>query len=681
MKKVLAIILAVCMMAVFVPAFAVSAETEENVAPTYSDAIAGKQKLTPFNGSADTLEGYAGKQGAQINGFGCGFLDGNVYFDRLVAKTLMSALATEDVLVYVDGKLAGLAPAHAGAKDWGIGGGFQLGIINAAFKAGVESTVTLVFGNTDLYTEFTVTPTNDSIAYDSSEVVIRGTKATITVTGAAVAAAYKVGDSVTVRLHDDHVDRTFTVDSVKDNTVVMTCESFSPTDKTLVEVAYGTNRAFTTLVDTNIPGGELGAPAEGVFNVAYQTRDGEKAGQDMRFILAAKASDLAANGASIYENGTVTLTYKKGDAEVKTFSKSLKALELFKTIVANGEYWTPVPGAVLTGFIIKDVPAFAWTSMDLTIANGDTVLFAGYVEKDIKETVAMGGYVWLQGEQNINSDTGKNTGGESSIYLFDKTSSKYGFHSGGGDQTITWNYDSAKTVSLYALYSGNDSYGTDSTRHPTAWTLSGSNDNETWTVIDEVTSNPGMPVNGGSGSFYKVDAPAAYQYYKITFKTQNDYFQLGEIKMYETATTVEYNFNDRIVGITSYSSDPAASNSNEGLAQLFDNNAGTKFGFYDTTSKVTIEWSYATAQTATGYSIMTGNDSTLYGRNPDSWTLYGYDEANNTWVALDTVAVGGNFSEELMIYGIDNPAAYKTYKIEFNVANHAFQMSDIALFN
>lgn len=692
MKKVLAIILAVCMMAVFVPAFAVSAAEEETSVPTVEEAIAGKQKLTPFSAAKRTVAEYATvQQGAQIGGCGCGFIDGNVYFDRVEFLTLASALSNEDILVYVDGKPAGLATSsHAGARpnwaDRSCGGGFQIGIINAELKSGVESTVTLVFGGTGYYTEFKFTPNASSLSYDSSEIVIRGSRATITVTGASIAAAYKVGDSVKVRLHDDHTDRTFTVASVTGNTVVMTCDNFTSTTKTLVEVEYGTDRAFTANVDVNLPGGELASPTEEgeTFTVAYQTKPGALAGNDMRFIFAVKESDLTADNYSIMENGKVTLSFYKGDAVVKTYSEKFVNLSLFKEVVAGNEYWTPAEGDLLTGFIIKDVPYFAWTSFTLSITNGEESLYSGTVEKDIKEQVAMGGFVWLDGEQNITSPKPVNEG-ENCGFLFDKTAAKYGYHSGGADQTITWEYSEAKTVSVYGITTGNDSHG-DSTRNPKSWTFYGSNDGEKWVIIDKVDvpnliiGDPGC--GGGLTTFYQVDTPTAYQYYKIEFQVHSDYFQLGEIRLYETAEAATYNFNDIITGAQNYSSNPEASNpSSEGLTQLFDNNSSTKFGYYSGTNEVTIQWSYASAQTATGYSITTGKDSTYWNRNPEGWTLYGSVDGESEWVELDTVSVGGNFSGELMIYGIDASASYQYYKIVFKVAGHAFQMSDIALYN
>ena len=178
-----------------------------------------------------------------------------------------------------------------------------------------------------------------------------------------------------------------------------------------------------------------------------------------------------------------------------------------------------------------------------------------------------------------------------------------------------------------------------------------------------------------------VDEPTAYQYYKIEFVTNSGkYFQLGEIKMLETATSSQYSFNDMIAPPAVISSTPEVSSTTEGLAQLFDGNPNTKLGYYSAVSKFEIFWSYDKAVKVTGYSLTTGNDSTVFTRNPDSWVLYGSNDGLN-YKEIGKGSVSHNFSNEMYIYGIDNPGSYQYYKIEFSVNNHAFQMADIALYN
>ncbi len=703
MKKFLALLLVISTIIVMIPAFAVSAETADE-APTMEEAIKGKEKLTPYTGYSDTYEGFATiSQGAQINTGECSFLDGNVYFDKANAKTLMSGITPNEVIAYVDGRLAEMNPNHSrllvdNGIPRGYGGGYMFSIYNADLVKGQDAVVTLVFGNTGYYTQFTINSHITTLSYDSAEVMIKGSNATITVNGGTVAEKYSLNETVKVRVHDDHNDRMFTVTEKEGDTVVFTCTSFTSTTKTLFEVGYSSDanaKAFSVTLDpaNNKPGGTVPAPSgENDFAVAIQSRDGDLAGNDWRFLFTATPEVLA----SVLDTGAAKVIFNKGDAVVKTFTMSFANDATFlREVTANGEYWYPSEGYVLFGFIISDVPAFAWSSFTVQVVNGEDVLYEATNSKSIAETVAMGGYIWLNGEKNIQAfggtaespvsgDTINRPGnGEGLHNLFDKTASKFGAGDSQGNKgniTVTWNYDDAKTVSLYAIYTGNDSRGNNYNRNPLSWVLYGSNDGKEYVVIDTV-DDPALPNEGGQGKYYVVDEPTPYQYYKIEFVTNSGkYFQLGEIKMLETATDIEYNFNDIINGATNLWSDPAPTHAHEGLDQLFDNNSGTKFGYYEGTNKVTVTWAYSSAKTATGYSITTANDSTYENRNPKGWILYGSVDGK-VYVELDKVAVSDNFSNEMAIYGIDNPGSYQFYKIEFSVNNHEFQMADIALYN
>lgn len=687
MKKVLAIVLAIAMIAVFVPAFAVNAA---DAAPSYADAIDGKHKLNAYSKPHDSAEDYIDSEmGTQLNGLGCGFIDGNVYFSKATAKTLFSALETEDVIAYVDGKVAGLAPKHSFIKTDGVGGGFLFAIYGASVKAGTPAKITLVFGETGYYTEFTITPSNTLIGYDSANVEIKGSKAVVTVTGADIAANYKVGDSAKVRVHDDHTDRTLTVVSVTGNTVVFETETFKSTSKTILEVNYGTAKAFAAVINTNLPGGQVPAPEAGeTFYVAYQTKPGANAGSDWRFLFSADAAKIAAgyqNNTSIAQNAKITLTFNKGTAVVKSLSYKLSDLDLIHQVEVDGEYWLPAEGCALFGFIIRDVPTYAWSGCSVKITNGSDVVFESSKVKSIEETVALGGYNWIQGEENIHAGVSEDLtqsdrpgNNEGAWRFFDKTEVKAGIPQGNnkGSVIVTWNYASAKTVSLYALYTGNDSTsGTN--RNPLGWTLYGSNDGTEFTAIDVVT-NPTFPGEGGWVTYFEVEAPASYQYYKIEFTTNSGaYFQLAEIKMFETATKATYNFDDTIVGAKNY----AVQNLNcwgDGVIEnFFDGNAGTKLGGGTVNGLVTVTWEYDAPVTAAGYGITTANDSTRFGRNPKGWTLYGSKDGAE-WVVLDENSTSSLFSNELMIFGIATPDAYQYYKIEFKVGG-AFQMADIFL--
>ena len=704
MKKFLALLLVISTIIVMIPAFAVSAETADE-APTMEEAIKGKEKLTPYTGYSDTYEGFATiSQGAYVHTNECSFLDGNVFFDKANAKTLMSGITPNEVIAYVDGKLAEMNPNHSrllvdnDGIPQGYGGGYMFSIYNADLVKGQDAVVTLVFGNTGYYTQFTVNSHITTLSYDSAEVMIKGSNATITVNGGTVAEKYSLNETVKVRVHDDHKDRMFTVTEKEGDTVVFTCTSFTSTTKTLFEVGYSSDanaKAFSVTLDpaNNKPGGTVPAPSgENDFAVAVQSRDGDVTGKDWRFLFTATPEVLA----SVLDTGAAKVIFNKGDAVVKTFTMSFANDATFlREVTANGEYWYPSEGYVLFGFIISDVPAFAWSSFTVQVVNGEDVLYEAINSKSAFESIASGAYVWLDGEKNIQGIGGtaespvtgntinRPNNGEGIHNVFDKTVNKFGAGSGEGNKgtiAITWNYDEPQKVSYYAFYTGTDPL---SQRNPISWVLYGSVDGKEYVQIDVVDS-PGVSDNEqiwGQGVYCDVDKPGDYQYYKIEFKTTPDeYFQVGELKMFAPAGDDKADFNDVISNPINIQSDPVVSSTTEGLAQLFDNNPDTKLGYYSSTKTITITWSYSSAKTATGYAITSGNDSNYYNRQPSGWVLYGSVDGKD-YVELDEVDSFGNFCKDISVYYIDNPGSYQYYKIEFLVNNHAFQMADIALYN
>lgn len=691
MKKVLAILLAILMMAAFVPAFAVSADSAEVETPTLDEAIEDKQKLVAFDYWSDTLADYQTFSfGAWELGYGCGFFDGNVGFNNPTAKTLLRGVDKEDVLTYVDGKLVEQAPAHSGFFADGYGGRYQLAIVGASFKKDVPSVVTLVFGESGYYTQFTVTPDAVNLGVDSADVQIRGSAATVTVVSAEVAAAYTVGEEVKARLHDDHnPERILTVASVSGNTVVFTCSNFASTDKTILEVGFGTDKAFSALVDVNRPNDAvIASPADGdILNAYIQSRSVDSDLMDYRFILnfdGLKLTEGYAAGTSVAQTAKLSIVFNTGDS-TKAYTCDLGDLTYYKEIVADGARYVPAGyNDVLLGLTITDIPVLAWNSVKISVTAGENTIYTSALtpnyERDNRTTTA--GYVWIYGEQNIQASTGKNSGGESSPYLFDKTGSKYGYGSGGADQTITWEYASPKTVAMFAIYTGNDTGNDDATgRNPNRWEFYGSTDGESYTLIHSIT-NPTL-VREGGGAFFEIDSPVAYQYYKITFGTNNDYFQIGEIKLFEVATDAAYDKStaEKLPAPATKTADPAATYEEygEGVAEVFDDNNGSKYGHYSNCSLVTFTWSYDQAYTATIYDVVTGNDSLRANRNPESWKLYGSTDGEN-WVLIDSVVYTANLSSDVATYAIDEPGAYQHYKIEFSVANHWFQIAEVRLY-
>lgn len=98
-----------------------------------------------------------------------------------------------------------------------------------------------------------------------------------------------------------------------------------------------------------------------------------------------------------------------------------------------------------------------------------------------------------------------------------------------GEATVTVNLGRAKALEAYMFRTGNDTQENPE-RNPNAWTIYGSNDNENWEVIHEVTDGEEQlePKNHIWYGF-EIENPKEYKYYKIVFK-ENGTMQLSEIR-------------------------------------------------------------------------------------------------------------------------------------------------------
>ena len=118
-------------------------------------------------------------------------------------------------------------------------------------------------------------------------------------------------------------------------------------------------------------------------------------------------------------------------------------------------------------------------------------------------------------------------GGEGVDKLFDGlTSTKYcvGFQN---SLTIAWEMAQPAAVSVYALATANDS----PERTPKAWKLEGSNDGESWTLVDQV-DDAAMPETYFTYKEFFADAPAVYSQYRMTITAtagQSGVMQFSEL--------------------------------------------------------------------------------------------------------------------------------------------------------
>ena len=90
-------------------------------------------------------------------------------------------------------------------------------------------------------------------------------------------------------------------------------------------------------------------------------------------------------------------------------------------------------------------------------------------------------------------------------------------------------------------------------RRPKSWTLEGSDDYSTWTEIDKVVNDDKLPAACSALTYYTLDAPVEYKYYKFTInETQGaDIFQIGEfIPMFDGGTLDKLTLKDGVTEFT-----------------------------------------------------------------------------------------------------------------------------------
>lgn len=691
MKKTLALLLVLCMVAVLLPAFGALSFAEPAAAAetlTPDQLHEGRTQLT----IADGADGRPNKS-HNIGAGDCGFIDGNAGVVEGTVTELLGVTTQGEVMaktrVFVDGVEARFSTTYPGYTDRphaGINGegGYFYGVVGAAYTAGQESTLTIWAGD-NYYIEQKFTPTFTTIAVASSTSHVYGDGGCdITVTFVDPNHGITEDDTVKVRAHDDHGnEKVFAVTSVNGATVTLHSDEYA-TGKTLLECTVSSGEKFSLSVDQY-------TSVSGVKGSVQYKDDTEHSKLSTRIVVEGNEDYL-----NTYKAAAIHVEFTTDKDETKTGDVSVT--KAFRTLLADGQPVTTTSDCMFFGVEVINIP-YGTKSLTATLILTD---------KDGEESkVTLGranlpnpmtdldpllyvrnGYVWIGGETNVRRTTQTNqstTGENDPNNLFNKDPSKYGYDSGGADQIFTWEYEEEKTVAMYEIFAGGDTGMWEGEgRNPTKWTLEGSNNGENYTVIDT------QPNGGGLGDYYAgksftVSNPQPYKYYKITFGTHKDYFQLSEIRLFAEDSTVSLDNYTAIAGPDAdHRNIDKATDANENLEKLFDGKTNTKCGIYGgATGDITVTWHYDSAEVVTMYSVTTGNDSVQYTRHPMSWTLYACN-GDEDWVVLNTFDSSMFVDSATDYIVLNNKIAYTHYKLVFTMGRkdgqNAFQMSEVTLY-
>jgi len=170
-----------------------------------------------------------------------------------------------------------------------------------------------------------------------------------------------------------------------------------------------------------------------------------------------------------------------------------------------------------------------------TDADGDTIIYEIWYGNESTTQQETDTETIATQDSDSGNDTitarGENCGSECKEDAFDQnTGTKWLDFSSTSWITVQLGLGSER-VGFYDICSANDVPG----RDPDDWTIEGSNDGSSWTVVDTVTNNGQFPSRNTCYSF-TVDNPGNYSYYKMNITQNNgeNIIQLSEIYYYKS---------------------------------------------------------------------------------------------------------------------------------------------------
>lgn len=232
----------------------------------------------------------------------------------------------------------------------------------------------------------------------------------------------------------------------------------------------------------------------------------------------------------------------------------------------------------------------------------------------------------------------------------------------------------------YGLVTGDDTNAYPE-RNPVTWSVSGSNDKENWTTIDEQKNNRSLPAEGLQEYRFKPKAAGAkgkFRYYRFEFSKMagGTRIQLSEIYLYDKvqmpvkATFVSGSGRD----------------SKEGAAMAADGWMFTKWCIDEPRQMpYSIILDAGEAAPVTEYRFVTGDDTHDYpDRNPVSWKMSGSND-QKSWTVLDEQKGNRLLRDENEQEYRFRPATsgnYRYYRFEFlkMAEGTRLQLSEIKLF-
>lgn len=242
--------------------------------------------------------------------------------------------------------------------------------------------------------------------------------------------------------------------------------------------------------------------------------------------------------------------------------------------------------------------------------------------------------------------------------------------------TIVLDAGKATDFAEYGFVTGNDTQDYPD-RNPVTWVLSGSNDKQSWTVLDKQMNDRTLRDENEQEYRFKPAKKGQFRYYMFEFKKMagGTRIQLSEINLHKVGRTA--------IKTTFVS---GTGNGKEGAAMVSDGLFYTKWCVDEPSQMPYSVVLDAGTQTAiTEYGLVTGDDTHTYsGRNPRNWKVLGSNDKNN-WKVLSEVKNDRSMrdeNEQEYRYRVKNAPAYRYYKFVFGQVwlDTRIQLAEIKLY-
>lgn len=240
---------------------------------------------------------------------------------------------------------------------------------------------------------------------------------------------------------------------------------------------------------------------------------------------------------------------------------------------------------------------------------------------------------------------------------------------------VTWQAElsTPAAVATYSLTSANDV----PERDPQQWTLSGSNDGNSWVTLDSRTLDAPFASRFLTRSFNFTNN-TAYRFYRFSFvpKAGVSHFQVAEIGLAGVSLG-----EPRPLYLSSPTGQAAGSSTGgEDLLKTSDQSPDTKWCIEQPGSSVMWQARLPRPAAINAYTLTSAND--VPERDPQQWTLSGSNDGIS-WTTLDSRAPNAPFPSRKLAqtFSFQNTTAYSLYRFTFTPragVSH-FQVAEIAL--